>query len=140
MTNLTLKRPFEDQDTIEAIHPKSKKYKLDHQQGLIRKVICLPKSWMSTPKNTIIKQEISQELTLRKEDTKSKAIIQKPKLKAAEIGMMKPKSCMKCNNQFYTCSFTLSETKDLQECCLQTVRCYLLQRSLGFLRNKTEIS
>ena len=39
---------------------------------------------MSTPNNTIIKQAISQELTLRKEDTKSLTFIQKPKLKAAE--------------------------------------------------------
>ena len=46
----------------------------------------------------------------------------------------KPTTCTKCKKKFYACSFILAEGEDHQECCQQTVRTYLLERSLGLIR------
>ena len=35
--------------------------------------------------------------------------------------------------------FNLSQGEDLQECCRQTVRSYLLERSLGLIRNPDNV-
>ena len=139
MTNLTIKRKLEDNEAA-IILPNIKRCKLENEQELIRKMRLLPKSWKVTPKDSMIKLVLPKRIIMNKEDIIRESIVPKSQQKTLDTNQMKPTSCMKCGSKFFICSFTLSETKDLHECCLNTVRSYLLQRNLGFFRNTSNIS
>ena len=110
-----------DLNPFQNVNKKRSKFELQHE--LIRGII-MPKSPLRS--SHILRKKVS---------LRCKASFPKSPLKLIVPDTMKPTSCMKCNNKFFICSFTLSEAEDLQECCRQTVRSYLLQRCIGLPRN-----
>ena len=112
-----------DVNPFQNVNQKRCKFELQHE--LIRGII-MPKPWTPIKSSKILRTKVSP---------RRKSSCPKSSLKHLVPETMKPTSCMKCNNKFFICSFTLSEAEDLQECCRQTVRSYLLQRCIGLPRN-----
>ena len=110
-----------DVNPFQNVNKKRCKFELQHE--LIRGII-MPKSPLRS--SNILRKKVS---------LRCKTSFPKSPLKHFVPDTIKPTSCMKCNNKFFICSFTLSEAEDLQECCRQTVRSYLLQRCIGLPRN-----
>lgn len=148
-----MKRQLEDQ-VVEVTQPKSKRFKIELQQEdieispsqskicklklqqkLIRKIIASPEAWATKIENTEVRHPLPVKKLLKIEDHRIKEISPKTKMHSESRNLNKPTACMKCDSTFFACSFTLSESKDLQECCLQTIRGYLLQRRLCIVRN-----
>ena len=121
---------FEFQHDIGETHSKIKNRKFQSQQVLNRNIIinCVVENAVNRKTGSI--EELS-----KKQFPKSIESTHIPKLLFEFRSTNKPTMCMKCNSKFYACSFTLLEEKDLQECCLQTLRSYLLQRRLCLVRN-----
>ena len=120
----------EFQQEVGETHSKIKNYKFHCQQFLIRNIMINCKD-----ENIEIMQPVSIEKLSKEQVPKIKEETHIPKLLFEFKSTNKPTICMICNSKFYACSFTLSEEKDLQDCCFQTLRSYLLQRRLCLVRN-----
>ena len=115
---------------VGETHSKIKNFKFQSQQVLIRNIMINCKD-----ENIVIMEPGSIEKLSKEQFPKIKESNHIPKLLFEFKSTNKPTICMICNSKFYACSFTLSEEKDLQDCCLQTLRSYHLQRRLCLVRN-----
>ena len=155
MTISTLKRKLDDQDDVDLFHSKSKRCKFNIQKELISEIIITTNTLDIMIKKPLISQQESIENisceyesmvinhSSKPKDYISKSKVNeftpKPKSLCEKKVMNKPTTCMKCKKKFFACSFNLSQGEDLQECYRQTVRSYLLERSLGLIRNPDNV-
>ena len=137
MTNSTLKRKWDDQDDFEVTQSKSKRCKIEDQQELIRKIKIPSKKLELVNKKSLNRQSEYLGNILRFEEPKIKEIKPKSRIVCEIPVINKPTICMKCRSKFVSCSFTSVESEDHKDCCLQTIRSYLLQRRLSLARNPT---
>ena len=138
MNKSALKRQLDDQEVLEVAYSKSKRCKLEIQQKLIRNIIIPFKKLDHMIKKSLIRQPESIEKLSGKEEPKIKENTPKSNILSKMRYINKPTICMKCNRKFLAGSFTMAEGQDLYECCLQTVRSYiLLQRLLRLVKNPT---